>query len=177
MSITTITTTCKQLLLDLKSALEQLPTEQYQKPIPELFKSSVGQHTRHIIEFFQCLEQQLPTDIIDYDLRQRNLLIESSTLEASNSIVELIEWLDSPLEDRLLQLVANYNYKATTNDLIKVPSSLVRELVYNIEHAIHHMAIIKVGLRISYPQLQLPSHFGVAPSTLRYHQGQLSTDK
>ena len=174
MSISTITATCKQLLFDLKSALDLLTTEQYQKLIPELFNSSIGQHTRHIIEFFQCLEQQASTGVVDYDLRQRNLLIESSTLEANNTLTKLIKWLNSPLEDQLLKLATNYNHQHTESSLVNVQSSLIRELVYNIEHTIHHMAIIKIGLRITYPQLQLPKHFGVAPSTLRYHQEQTS---
>ncbi|MDX1476670.1 MAG: hypothetical protein R3301_03155 [Saprospiraceae bacterium] len=50
-------------------------------------------------------------------------------------------------------------------------SSLERELIYNIEHTIHHLAIIKIGLAIIAPDIPLPAHFGVAPSTVKYKQG------
>ena len=53
----------------------------------------------------------------------------------------------------------------------RVESTLDRELIYNIEHAIHHMAMIKIGLKVLAPELHLPENFGVAPSTIRYrHQ-------
>ncbi|MCP4439314.1 MAG: DinB family protein [Aureispira sp.] len=168
MLITTITNTCKQLLLDLKAAVQELPEQQYKMLIPELFKASVGQHTRHIIEFFQCLQQQESAGTINYDLRQRNLLIEESTEQAGKSIDELILWLDTALKDAPLNLLANYTHEQASSPQVSIKSSLVRELVYNIEHAIHHMALVKVGLCIIYPQLTLPAHFGVAPSTLRY---------
>ena len=51
-------------------------------------------------------------------------------------------------------------------------SNLDRELVYNIEHAIHHMALIKIGIKEVAPQLQLPEGFGVANSTIRHKKQQ-----
>ena len=46
-----------------------------------------------------------------------------------------------------------------------VDSNVQRELAFNLEHAIHHQALIKIGLN----QLgqHMESGFGVAPSTLR----------
>lgn len=60
---------------------------------------------------------------------------------------------------------------------ILIPTSLERELMYNIEHTIHHLALIKVGLKLVYPDLDLPNHFGVAPSTIKFQQAQLQDER
>lgn len=49
--------------------------------------------------------------------------------------------------------------------------------MYNIEHTIHHLALIKVGLKLVYPDLDLPNHFGVAPSTIKFQQAQLQDER
>jgi hypothetical protein len=51
-----------------------------------------------------------------------------------------------------------------------VSSTVGRELIYNIEHTIHHLAIVKIALKAILPSLELPEHFGVAPSTIRHRQ-------
>jgi hypothetical protein len=51
-------------------------------------------------------------------------------------------------------------------------TSYNRELVYNLEHAIHHMAIMKIAVDNAFPQVQMPENFGVAYSTIRYQQQQ-----
>jgi hypothetical protein len=55
-------------------------------------------------------------------------------------------------------------------DNLLVQSTIGRELIYNIEHTIHHLAIVKIALKSSIPGMHLPEHFGVAPSTIRYRQ-------
>ncbi|TAG65626.1 MAG: DinB family protein, partial [Runella slithyformis] len=47
-------------------------------------------------------------------------------------------------------------------------TTLSRELVYIAEHAIHHLAILKIALRAHFPDIALPVHFGVAYSTVQY---------
>ncbi|MDH3651116.1 MAG: hypothetical protein OEQ53_15620, partial [Saprospiraceae bacterium] len=49
-----------------------------------------------------------------------------------------------------------------------VPSNVARELLYNLEHLIHHLAIIRIAMREVEPDVELGAHFGVAPSTLLY---------
>jgi hypothetical protein len=49
---------------------------------------------------------------------------------------------------------------------------MARELVYNIEHVVHHMALVKIGLKELLPDLDLPDDFGVAVSTIRYQHSE-----
>ena len=45
----------------------------------------------------------------------------------------------------------------------------MRELMYGYDHAIHHLALIRIGFE-SVHTIQLPSYFGVARSTLSFHK-------
>ena len=40
----------------------------------------------------------------------------------------------------------------------------------NIEHAVHHMALVKIGLRDVAPRVTLPAGFGIVVSTLRHQE-------
>ena len=51
-----------------------------------------------------------------------------------------------------------------------IASTIGRELIYNIEHTIHHLAIVKIALKATVPSISLPAHFGVAPSTIHFRQ-------
>ena len=157
------------VLLDLKAAIQELPQKEYSQSIDFMFNASVGQHCRHIVEFFQCLQAQCITGKICYDLRQRNLQIEQSQNYAIDAIEQVIEWLSTAPDDKKLYLMVNHELE-DEGAQTSVQSSLIRELVFNIEHAIHHMAIIKIGLKLTLPSLELPEHFGVAPSTIRHNQ-------
>lgn len=46
----------KNNLYELIVLLKQLSNEEYSKPCSQLSDASIGEHTRHIIEMFQCLE-------------------------------------------------------------------------------------------------------------------------
>lgn len=156
------------LLEDAKIYLRQVSEAAYCKALPLLFNSSVGVHTRHFIEFFQCLLQQAQSEegIIDYDKRRRNKDIEEKPQRAIEAIDILIEGLPKCQAKTDLQLQAAY--KMDSDDKLIVQTCFDRELLYNIEHTIHHLAMIKVGLQLTMPNIELPLHFGVAPSTVKY---------
>jgi len=53
------------------------------------------------------------------------------------------------------------------NETVAIESNFDRELVYNLEHAIHHMALIRVGIN-ELTDVIVSEKFGVAPSTIKY---------
>lgn len=126
--------------------------------------ASVGQHVRHTIEFYQCLFEA--TDTVNYDLRKRDLALESSAAHALDAITSV--------KHQLRQLNACRNFKLHTDlppikgQVLEVDSSLSRELLYVLEHSIHHMALIRVLLKDEDPNFELDDSFGVAYSTLAY---------
>ena len=58
----------------------------------------------------------------------------------------------------------------TCNSDCTIDSTVGRELLYNLEHCIHHLALIKIGLKLVAPQIELPTHFGFARSTILHKE-------
>lgn len=160
------------ILKELRDVIVQLTDLDFKTPIEVLGNSTIGQHTRHTLEFFVCLEKSLESGIINYDQRDHDKLIESDKVLSLSVIDQLISFLSSCKENKTLKLASNYD--VLSNEVNIVESNLHRELVYNIEHAIHHMAIIKIGIRAIATYVKLPEHFGVAISTIKYQNNLIS---
>ena len=153
----------KKLLEELKYVINQLDNTDYSKPLDLLSGSTVGQHTRHILEFYQCFIEGNSSKEIDYDLRKRNVTIETNT-DFACKFIDHINYSIDKISDCTIILKSNNGDESQF-----ISSSIERELVYNIEHAIHHMAIIKIAVLNDFSNIVLPPHFGVAPSTVQYH--------
>jgi hypothetical protein len=63
-------------------------------------------------------------------------------------------------------------YSAFGENEQTIPSFYFRELLYNLEHCIHHQALIKVAL-LDMPHICISDTFGVAPSTIQYRLEQI----
>ncbi|MGB0916160.1 MAG: hypothetical protein ACPGU4_01115 [Flavobacteriales bacterium] len=151
-------------LRDLVSAIDQsLYTHVNTKG-----RASVGQHVRHTIEFYQRLFKG--DDEINYDKRERDILIESSMSHATVVIDSIIRSIEDVSKDYSLVLKAEF--PSVSSEPIAVNSSLSRELLYVLEHAIHHMALIRILIKDEEPNFELPESFGVAYSTLAYISGE-----
>ena len=72
--------------------------------------------------------------------------------------------------DEKIQLEVSYDSDSDID--VMIDSNLAREITYNIEHIIHHMALIKIGIRDICPYVELPEGFGIAVSTLKFRQRQ-----
>jgi len=156
-------------LHDLQHYLGAIDPILYQTPLELLSGSTIGQHTRHIIEFYNCLiEQSAEGDkpIINYAKRRRDMLIESAPDHALYTIRDILDKLTAMDMSKTCRLDCTEHGP----DNLLVPSSLGRELIYTIEHTIHHLAIVKIALKAINPSIALPEHFGVAPSTIRHRQ-------
>lgn len=149
-------------LYELIRLLHQLSDDEYSEPCVYLSNSSIGEHTRHVIELFQCLEEQYESGVINYDKRQRNNKIQTDTDFAIAQIIALQSKLHKANKNILLQ------QKIDDNE-IEVESNYYRELLYNFEHSIHHQALIKVAL-IQSDSIAIETDFGVARSTIEYRK-------
>ncbi len=153
-----------EILEKLKFVLNQMNSTDYNKGLKVLNWVSIGQHVRHIIEFYQCLFEGVKSNIIDYDARKRDLRIENDLEYGLITIATLIEKLETDFEDINLNLNVNFGIPSL------VKTSFQRELTYLIEHSIHHLAIINIALKDSFPNIETPIHFGVAYSTIMHQQ-------
>jgi len=147
-------------LNELVSLLDQLSDNEYTKQCTQLSNATIGEHTRHIIEMFQCLENFYESGLVNYDKRERNILIQTSTEFAIRSIVDIQDKLKKENKKIELQQIID-------GEEIRIDSNYYRELLYNLEHCIHHQALIKVAI-LQCENVQIDANFGVARSTIEY---------
>ncbi|MCU0374877.1 MAG: DinB family protein [Chitinophagaceae bacterium] len=148
------------VLFQLEMALKAVSDEDYNRLLPVFDMQSIGAHCRHIIEFYQCLLNGLSLGEICYEKRARDLRLQTErpmALEAIEQLVAAIPQNDMPLQLKVSELDGSNQY---------LQSSFLRELHYVSEHAIHHIALIKIGFASL--GIATPPNFGVATSTIQY---------
>ena len=160
--------TGRDILIQLLDLTEKLESDEYSEELDILDGNSIGKHIRHVIEFFELLIEGANTGFINYDKRNHEPIYEQDLSEANRKISTLIEQLKKfkGKEDLVLEV----SYAASGREVFRIMSSGERELAYNIEHAIHHMAIIKIVINTLFPNIKLPINFGIAYSTVRFQR-------
>jgi len=147
---------------ELVALLKQLSEKEYSQPCAELSDASIGEHTRHIIELFQCLNKNYDSGIINYDARERNILIQTNIDFAIQMILDIKNSVEKDNKDLELQQMID-------GKAINIRSNYDRELLYNLEHCIHHQALIKVAV-LKCENVAVDEYFGVARSTIAYRE-------
>jgi uncharacterized damage-inducible protein DinB len=154
-------------LLEINDLLKGLSQEQYSRKLEILTDASIGQHVRHILEFYQCLFNGAISKEVNYDARKRDLKLETDLHFASKTVDEIINVLLAIKSDFPVNFIADYSTSQDQKPTL-IQSTFYRELAYNLEHSIHHQALIKVAIT----EMQLTSlvkeTFGYAPSTIRH---------
>lgn len=146
----------------LKIVLSQISDQEYEKALPVLSYSSIGQHARHIIEFYQALFEGYASGVVNYENRQRNRLLETRRVVALDELSNIVDRIN--LKDKDVVLKSH-----DPDQAVEVRTTYYRELIYNLEHTVHHMAMIRIGIRQS-TNLVIPADFGVAKATVQYRK-------
>ncbi len=156
---------CLNDLEETHKFLRVIAAEDYTLKISLLSYASLGQHIRHILEFYGCLLHNQQEKYINYDSRARSLVLESNTQAACSYIVYLQGILQENFNNDTVHLISNFS--RTEDSLESIKTNKFRELAYCLEHSIHHKAIIKVGLLSMEKGNLVESDFGVAASSIR----------
>ena len=150
-----------------EALLAQLNDDDYTRKVPVAFNASIGGHYRHCLDHFLSLLDSAAQGDLNYDHRERDTLIENdrfAALNATREIREGFERLDPIFLLRPLAVTCKTSY--ATNGSQVSPSTVGREIMYSVAHAVHHYALI--GVMSGIMGLQMPPGFGVAPSTLKH---------
>ncbi len=125
-------------LLALHDVVERLSESQYVKPVKHLSGATIGEHCRHILEMIGCLENGIKSGEVDYFYRIRNLSLQQDRSLAITRIKELlhIEFAGD----------GDISIKSNSANPERINTTVVREWLYLLEHTIHHLALIRVGL-------------------------------
>ncbi|MFZ1561687.1 MAG: hypothetical protein WAT37_17260 [Saprospiraceae bacterium] len=158
-------THCIKNLNEIKSFIYSISENQYTYQCDTLSGATIGQHVRHILEFYLCLLNGVHQGSINYDSRERNIQLETDMKFAIFTLNKMITNLEVIPVKNQIKLFGNYCIE--NNDALTIDSSIERELVYCLEHAIHHMALIKVATIDQGLSDILNENFGIAPSTIR----------
>lgn len=151
------------LVQQINHVISQLEPSKYHRPLPEFNDSSLGQHFRHILEFFQCLEDGVQSGTVDYAARNRNPVYETNPEIASAAFEAFNHSLPHFDLAQPVQVRAEFG----SDDRPCYESTVGRELLFVYDHAIHHLAIIKIGLICHYPEISVDKDLGVSPSTVK----------
>lgn len=146
--------------------LESLDDADYTRRVPQAFDSTIGGHYRHCLEHFEPLLEGLSA-VIDYDARKRDPSVENNRADALRRTHELLSaCLNSPVDSLEIPIRVRYkvSYDAAHDPL--AGSTIAREGMFAISHAIHHFALIKVIAGLI--NISLPDGFGMAPSTVAF---------
>lgn len=150
----------KDNIFETINLLKSIDNEIYTTCHAELSNATIGEHTRHIIELFEELLKGYEIGIVNYDKRTRNLELQSKVEKAIETLYHISDSIKKSNKDMLLQ-------QGTSEILLEIATNYERELLYNLEHSIHHQALIKVVV-LKYKHLKISENFGVAKSTLAY---------
>lgn len=156
-----------QLIDEIIEALNVIPQDIYVGSIDLFDGVTIGRHFRHIYDFFNCLTTQCEHDQVDYAQRERDTVIETNkeiSIEHFSNLKLSVQDLE---ESKVLSVYADF--KSDDGSRPEVKTTVGRELMYVYDHAIHHLAIIKIGLQSVDPTLPIKKNLGVAASTT-FHQ-------
>ncbi|MDP4254210.1 MAG: DinB family protein, partial [Bacteroidota bacterium] len=148
------------LLWQLRETLQRLTDRQYAAQAALLSGATVGQHVRHIIEFFEELIKSYDDGTVNYDRRKRDHVLETDRSLAIDKLADTALAIDKP--DKDLLLVAHLS--SGDSEPVFLRTNYFRELLYHIEHTVHHMALLRIGIN-EVAEIVLPANFGVAAST------------
>ncbi|KZT61330.1 hypothetical protein CALCODRAFT_428109 [Calocera cornea HHB12733] len=138
--------------------------------------STIGKHLRHARDYFDlllsCLSRPKPFEL-NYDLRSRNVPMETSRPIAATALEGTIKQLRELQENRQQSILDDpVTLEAVTPFKQVMQTTVGRELWFGALHAIHHWSMIRL-IAAGEMGIELDPSFGVAPSTLQHrgHEG------
>ncbi|WP_338730914.1 hypothetical protein [Mangrovimonas cancribranchiae] len=148
-------------LKQLHSIINQLDNNKLSNKTAEPYRSSIGSHVRHILDFYYCILFPENT-IIDFTNRRRDEKVENCCISAKAYLNEITETL------------SNFEYNNKTELIVKDDLGLgVVTMTYTYDavlsqansHTIHHFAIINYIMNALNLKLE-DSKFGYNPTTV-----------
>jgi uncharacterized damage-inducible protein DinB len=137
----------------------------------------VGRHLRHIYDHFLAVQMGTSTSsegalaLIDYNRRNRESLIEVNRHASRDLLQDILLWCQSlPIDDAALKtrmmVISEIDCLQQASE--RFETTFARELLYLINHTIHHVAYVKLLLK--QVNVSLPESIGIAPSTASYER-------
>ncbi len=142
--------------------LQTITDEQYSNTVIPPYYSSIGCHTRHILDVFSCVLNGFEQKNIDLTKRERNEIIELKTAKGIEYFEAIIYQIKNITVQDLNREVKVIDNLGLGNE--KANYTLGAILMQAQSHAIHHYA--SIGYIIYQLGIELPDKdFGYNPTT------------
>lgn len=151
--------------------LSGLDSMTYGRPVPLAFHASIGGHYRHCLDHFVSLLRGWGGTRVDYDDRKREEAWETrpqTALEVTRRLRRRLAMVPTAALGAAVEARCEVSYVPGVSPV--TGSTLGREMVYAIAHAVHHYALIAVMAGLL--GVRVPERFGVAPSTVAHRSKQ-----
>lgn len=166
------------LAAQLNGLLHRLDKNAYTQALPLFGGGTIGQHVRHILECYQCLFDGLRRARVDYESRQRNTTLSDCPRAAQAVLDYIAHTVKLVDEHQWLHIAGAFPQSAAfPGARPSYLSSAGRELQYAFDHAVHHLAIIRMGLEQYFPELSIDPDLGVAPATIQYRKTMAASER
>lgn len=129
--------------------------------------AGAGRHVRHILDHVLAFRDGVESGVLDYNRRNRDALIERDPTIASQQLATLQAWLRACADlSGDVTVVSEIDVNAHRD--VTVASSVERELLFVVNHTIHHVAYLKLlGQRHG---LVFRPDLGLAPATATHQR-------
>ncbi|BBB25305.1 DinB family protein [Amphritea japonica] len=155
------------ILDQLQDFISSIDAATYQASHKPMFDSSIGQHLRHILDMFQALIQNSDASVINYDIRQRGIPLETIQQEGIVALDSVRQWLTGLTTADLQRNVTILTEVDIDEQFsVQLSSSFGRELAFASTHAIHHLALMATIAKVL--GCQVDAQYGTAPATATY---------
>ncbi len=158
-------TPTRLLFAQLQAVLEELTQQDYTTPSQHLSGCTIGQHVRHIIELFVELNKGYESGTVNYEGRQRDYQLENDNGFAIEALDDILHQFLK--HDKSLALLTDLSLDGS--GCFSIGTTYYREIIFNIEHTVHHMALVRVAVQ-ELTDIVLPNSFGVAATTIKHQQ-------
>jgi hypothetical protein len=156
-----------EILMQAEQLLDLVDDASYSEPVEAAFNATLGAHMRHCIDHFTSFLAGVAETRINYDHRERDTKLEterSFARERIGDIRDSLARLTPASLNRASSVTCKVRYAGEFSQ--SAVTTFGRELMYVVAHAMHHFALMRI--MGSLLKLDLPSDFGVAPSTLAH---------
>jgi len=166
----------QQMVASLQAVLRQaddlcarLDDVQFSSRCSALGNSTIGQHLRHCLDHFDQFLDGVSEGFVDYDSRLRDAACEQRLDRAQQRVDGIRDRLDRDLASVLADRPVRVRQACQSDTDAEVePSTCGRELQFLLSHTVHHFAMVAAICRLQ--GVDVPSDYGVAPSTLRHRR-------
>lgn len=142
------------------ATIDALSDDQYRDRVDG--RSQPGSHVRHILDHYHALREGLLTGTVDFDKRRRECAAESDRAVARQDLNAVKQWLCAlPTEPMALRVKSEVSVRDCCSVIID--SDTQRELLYVLNHTIHHMAYVALLLQMN--GVSVDKEIGLAPAT------------